>query len=354
MGRVISATVETLENGELLARWVVTGAPTPVRVATGLTPDVRQHHHTQTVAAGLTSLRIAARPEERRFVSIAAEGDGSVLVTADRRVAFEGVQNFRDLGGYTTLSGGHLRWGILYRADALHALSERDEILFRSLKVRKVYDLRSQHEIELNPNRVPSEHSPIASRPRVAASTRLSDVGETLEAGEKMLADLYRRIIDDAATNLGRLYTDLAQPGNLPAVIQCQVGKDRTGLAIAILLEAIGVTRETILDDYELRTVFGGKRQPPPVFDKLLELGLTREAAAGVLTAPRWAMRQALDYITISYGTVDSYLTGRAGMSLEDLETLRAALVDGCRADPASRPNGTTTIIHPTSSIRPL
>ena len=113
----------------------------------------------------------------------------------------------------------------------------------------------------------------------------------------------------------------------MPAVFHCHAGKDRTGLVAALLLEALEVDRESILDDYELTARYRLRAQQDQTFERLVNLGLAPEAAAGVLTTPRWAMASALEHLDREYASIEGYLTGPAAMTLPDLQRLADALL---------------------------
>jgi protein-tyrosine phosphatase len=326
VGRV---EVDTQLDGSALVRWGLEGPPVAVDVATGPTPDRIDHTHVATVAAGETSLLVAGGSAGRLFVSVAPHGAGPAVVAADRRVPFEGIQNFRDLGGYPTRSGGVVRWGLVFRADALHGLSAGDLLLYEQLGMSTVYDLRRDLEREQLPNPMPSRPLAIISEPATGQSVVAATATERLTAadGERVLLELYLGLVDNAATQIGELLGGLAAPGCLPAVFHCHAGKDRTGIAAALLLEALGVDRETVLDDYELTARYRHRAHQDTSFRRLVEAGMTPEAAAGVLSAPRWAMEQALAEVDRRHGTVEAYLTGPAGLSTTDLQTLRDRLV---------------------------
>jgi protein-tyrosine phosphatase len=139
---------------------------------------------------------------------------------------------------------------------------------------------------------------------------------------------MYKGLIDHAATQIGQLFTGLTQDEGLPAVFHCHAGKDRTGVVAAVLLEALGVDRHDILDDYELTARYRLRSQQESTYERLLQAGLSPEAASGVLTTPRWVMEEALAHLDRKYCGVEEYLTGPAGMRKEDLDTLRAHLLD--------------------------
>ena len=150
---VTSAQVDTEADGSLLVRWEIEGHPVSVDIASGPTPECLDHRHQVTVAAGQTSWRLASPAGGRLFVSVARHGSGPAVASTDRRIAFRGITNFRDLGGYRTRLDAVLRWGTVFRADSLHGLLAEDMALYQQLGLRTVYDLRGDLERARNPNR---------------------------------------------------------------------------------------------------------------------------------------------------------------------------------------------------------
>ncbi len=69
-----------------------------------------------------------------------------------RHVAHEGTLNFRDLGGYAAADGRTVRWGRLYRADALRALTAPDLEVLAALGIATVCDLRGVNEAAALPD----------------------------------------------------------------------------------------------------------------------------------------------------------------------------------------------------------
>jgi len=324
---VASARADTAPDGSLLVTWELDGDPVAVDLASGPTPDHAGHRHHLTVPPGQTSCRLARREQGRLFVSLVPHGSGPPLVTTDRRIRFRGITNFRDLGGYPARRGAVVRWGIVFRAEALHGLLPEDLILYEQLGLRTVYDLRGDVERAEKPNRVESRHLSVLSRP-ADADPPVPPAGLSLADGERILVDMYKGLIDHAATQIGQLFTGLSQDDGLPAAFHCHAGKDRTGVVAAVLLEALGVDRHYILDDYELTARYRMRSQQEPTYERLLRAGLAPEAVAGVLTTPRWAMEEALAHLDGKYCGVEEYLTGAAGLRKEDLETLRVQLLD--------------------------
>lgn len=326
---VARVEVDTQADGRALVRWEIEGTPAAVDLATGPTPDRIDHTHEATVPAGQTSLLVAGRGDGRLFVSVSPHGTGPAVVAADRRVPFAGVQNFRDMGGYRTRSGRIVRWGLVFRADALHGLSTGDLALYGHLSLRAVFDLRHDLEREQLPDPVPARPLTITGRPAGAEPAPLATAPERLTTadGERFLGEMYLGLLEHGAVQIGELYTGLAAGDGLPAVFHCHGGKDRTGIVAALLLEALGVERDVVLDDYELTARYRRREHQESTFGRLIESGMSPEAAAGVLSAPRWAMARALDELDDRHGGVEAYLTGPAGMAAADLQVLRARLV---------------------------
>jgi protein-tyrosine phosphatase len=248
---------------------------------------------------------------------------------APRRVPFDGAANFRDLGGYPTLDGRHTRWGRVYRADALHRFTPADLDAFERLGCRTVLDLRGDAERERYPDPIASVHLPLITRRPDSADEAREALARFRDAasGELALRELYGRILLDGHAILGRLFTALAEPGGLPAVFHCTAGKDRTGLSAAILLELLEVPRSVVLDDFELTAVHWHPQVDSEPLDNLIALGMGPEAAAALMGAPRWTMKETLEELDDVYGGARAYLTRNAGVSPEALDRLRAALV---------------------------
>ncbi len=164
-----------------------------------------------------------------------------------RKIQVEGCSNFRDLGGYPTVSGRELRWRAMFRSDGLHELTAvgvatlRDEI-----GLGHIIDLRSNAELEfdgrglLEQERMVYHHMPL--------------FGERSHGGQNSVRDLtlgklYLGMVEHAATRLAAVIEELASH-EAPSVFHCSAGKDRTGVISALLLGSLGVPNDIIVADY--------------------------------------------------------------------------------------------------------
>lgn len=174
-----------------------------------------------------------------------------------RLITFEGVSNFRDLGGYDTEEGGRLRWSRLYRSSNLSGLTEADQQLFEALGIRTVIDLRSAEEQALRPNRIRSplvrtEMMTIPPQVPAHVAAALPDDETGAAACRGLLTDIYRSYARNYARVIGNFLRTVSAVGGQPVLFHCSAGKDRTGIMSAILLLALDVPLEKVRTDYLL------------------------------------------------------------------------------------------------------
>lgn len=176
----------------------------------------------------------------------------------DRRriVSMQGGHNFRDLGGYTTRDGRHVGYGLVFRSGTLSELSDSDHAILKSLNLSLICDLRSTNERSRKPSRLPDPlGSELWSRDHEISQGDLTRTvvrpGATAEAVRAKVIETYRALAHEQAPSYRDLYLHIAQ-GRLPLLFHCAAGKDRTGIAAALLLDILGVEREEVISDYVL------------------------------------------------------------------------------------------------------
>jgi protein-tyrosine phosphatase len=251
-----------------------------------------------------------------------------------RLIDFEGTLNFRDLGGYPTRQGGSVRWGRAFRSDSLSRLSASDWERFAALGIRTIVDLRRPAEIEAAPTRLPDGLGvkvvrPAATDPPPNDPELLGLVlsGRRKRVDTEEVCAVYCALARDYARAFGATLATLAQGSCLPAVVHCTAGKDRTGLAAALLLLVLGVDEEVVLDDYELSTTYRSGRRMAELAPVLEKVGVRVRDVTPLLSAPRPALAGALAWVRRSFGSVESYLTGPGGLDPSCFGRLRQLLV---------------------------
>lgn len=170
------------------------------------------------------------------------------MTALDRHIPLEGAVNFRDLGGYGAAGGRTTRWRTLFRADGLSRLTHADRAVIRQLGVATVVDLRSTDE--LTRGRFPVEEIPVGFH-HLPLLDQVPDP-QRFEMTPGMLGAQYLDIARDAAAQIGRVLSIVAERRAHPVIVHCTAGKDRTGVLVAVLMALLGVDDETIVHDYML------------------------------------------------------------------------------------------------------
>jgi len=234
----------------------------------------------------------------------------------------DGAVNFRDVGGYGTADGRHVRWRTVYRADGLSRLTEDDCAVVAGLGISTVIDLRTGAEVE-------GGTFPVAQVPVRFHHLPLLDTvpdAERFEVAPGMLAAQYRDIVRDAAPRIATALDILADREAHPAVVHCTAGKDRTGVLVAILLGLLGVPDATIIEDYALSAP-AMARLRAKLAERYPEGRDVIEQANELFSAAPANMTQLVEHLRFEYGSFEGYARS-AGVAPGTVERLRAALTD--------------------------
>nr|WP_274637819.1 tyrosine-protein phosphatase [Microbacterium bovistercoris] len=258
----------------------------------------------------------------------------------------QGTYNSRGLGGLRTADGGALASGILYRADALSGLTDGGQRALADHRIGTVIDLRTDAERARAADRLPADGSVrLVSLPvRGGAMDELvqkmlpstDDVGLSEEQIALVvdqvptLEDLYVAILDGSATQfaeIGRVVVAAAGTDHPGVLFHCTAGKDRTGLAAALLLLVAGAARDVIVADYVQTgtNLAGGLADTLTALITTLGVPLTPRLKTLATESPASAIETALDWIESEHGDVAGYLrTG--GLTDAEIDELRRVL----------------------------
>ncbi|HNP70643.1 MAG TPA: tyrosine-protein phosphatase [Kouleothrix sp.] len=238
----------------------------------------------------------------------------------ERHLALEGSYNIRDVGGYITADGQRVRWRRLLRSDSLHALTPAGQQALRGHGLRTIIDLRRPSEASQRPNVF------AAASGMIYRNLPLFDdeAAPTIDAPADTLEELYTRYVDGCQPQLRAILATIAGAATAPLLVHCAVGKDRTGLVIALTLGALGVEPATIADDYAL-----SHARLAPLF------ALERPSVAAenharydrMVQSPRETMLHVLAHIGAHYGGLSQYIA-TLGVSAEQVALLREHLLE--------------------------
>ena len=233
--------------------------------------------------------------------------------TEQRLIPLAGAYNVRDLGGYAAANGKRVAWGKVFRAGDLATLSHADLATLASIPIVSCIDFRTSQEVAAAPDLQPS-----TLRNEFAL---LIDPGNmlrmiNLEAGlgEKAMQDINCMLVDDFQDEYAQFFAILAASANAPVLFHCSAGKDRTGYAAALFLAALGVHRQTIVQDYMLSAVYLGNK-----YDAILH---KYPNMAPALTVKPQYLDAAFDRIDQHYGGMESYLTNNLKVNREVLREM--------------------------------
>jgi len=269
------------------------------------------------------------------FTTSAVHADG---VLDKRHIPLEGQSNFRDVGGYQTTDGQRVKWGQIYRSGELHKLSDDDVANLEALSVRTVVSFLTASEVEARGHdRLPEDVHEIALPMQAgnlgdlaAVANEARNTGDFSKVPVELNPEIHRLLIDEGREYYATLLRELADPSNRPLIYHCSHGVHRTGTATAILLSALGVSWETVREDYLLSNTYRKneidrrvgelrERAAKTLNIEPKDVDMTNIKAFYILEAEY--IDASLDEAVKRYGSMEAYI--RDGMGINDLELLR-------------------------------
>lgn len=258
----------------------------------------------------------------------------------------EGAPNARDLGGIETLDGRKIKANRLIRSGMLRNISDADEEYLRAAGLKKVIDLRTTQERSEKPDRIISgaEYILCPIMPdKTDGITRETPETEDEEAlrtiamakrlmkhcrdGRTQMGSLYPLFVslDHATEHFAELFRILLDTESGAVLFHCTMGKDRAGAAAAMVLWALGVPRESIVEDYLLTA-----ERCAPGTRRLLENCRRHTDDEEILefiylldTVEESFISSMFDTADRLYGGMDAFLQDRLGLDGEKLCRLR-------------------------------
>lgn len=254
------------------------------------------------------------------------------------KIDFEGIENFRDFGGYATACGRGLKPGKLFRS-ANHAYAtDADLAALRDLGVNVIVDLRRLREREREPSRRWEGFAGTVIENDLEGS--YADWAEALAAAQSVTADwfyqdsltYYRNGPFEARhVDLFRRYFQTLAEADGALVVHCAAGKDRTGMICAFTHHIAGVHRDDTLADYlatndearmAKKTGFLG-----PWIKDLTGLTVDDAALRQAVSVNEAFLAEAFKAIEASHGTIDRYLEEVLGVDAELRSKIEARIL---------------------------
>jgi protein-tyrosine phosphatase len=261
----------------------------------------------------------------------------------DRVIHLKGTTNTRDIGGYQTSDQRSLRWRQIIRSENLSRLTAKDFQKLEEIGLKTVIDLRTDHELKKAPtvwqgdNPPQFYHFPVGdshndwfnAQRKMMKKSRFTEK----QALEHMMNG-YTMFAEVGQPSFQKMMDVILDPSNWPVLIHCSAGKDRAAVAVAIIMEALAVDREIIMEDFMLTNEIGRSEEKAVILAKEgRSAGGGRGSARGP-SADAWypivgvqpEMLNAF-YASIDeqHGSMDAFLT-EMGIDQEKRNALSASL----------------------------
>jgi len=271
--------------------------------------------------------------EKRQYFGLFSN-EQDTLILSNKHINLEGAHNFRDIGGIKTKDGKFIKMGRIYRSDKLSELTESDLNTLQRLGVRSVNDLRTQTEVDKEPDNIPEKsgityrHLPVGNDSLMAGSEKemmqkLKDLKP--KESEKFMIDATANFPIDYKESYKKLYAQLNKE-QLPLVFHCTAGKDRTGLATALLLDVLGVNKDVIYDDYLMSNFYRYDFIEEKV-KKASIYGIDHKVLRPFMDVRKKYLVAAFDKIESEYGSVENYFKKGLGFTEEDISKWKNELL---------------------------
>lgn len=289
-----------------------------------------------TTLSGKETTILMTNPIPTKRMFFAAVNATDTLFISERELDLENSINVRDLGGIPTQDGKHVKWGKVFRAGALPNLTEADKAYLAEVGLKTIIDLRSDHEIEEQPDTYP-EGVEWVNIQLGGENTNPNDISQMMQAMKEMKPD------SDGSEIMGEFGKKFAQRGDLfkeefeiflnpekqNILFHCTAGKDRTGHTSAMFLYALGVDKETICDEYELSNYFRSKKAQPGMnsdgqMKAMVEkYGIPEHAMIMMNGVHRNWLNMFFAEVETQFGSLDNFLAQECGVDGAAKEKLR-------------------------------
>jgi protein-tyrosine phosphatase len=252
----------------------------------------------------------------------------------DRVTSLKGIHNFRDYGGYRARGGATLRTGLLYRSSQHKDATAEDLAHVASINFATIIDLRGDSERRDFP----------CARPDDFGAEIVFAAGETMGHAPHVEAARSVRTPEESKASLGRGYAEMPFRPVLvqsfrcyfealatrdgPSLVHCLAGKDRTGIAVALLHDLLGVHWDDIMADYLLTNVAGNIDARVAAGAEVVRQNfgpeMTDDAVRMLMSVqPEW-LDTAFDAMRREHGSVQAYARDVLQVTPEQVSALEA------------------------------
>ncbi|MDR1005013.1 MAG: tyrosine-protein phosphatase [Prevotellaceae bacterium] len=328
----ISVVCEENNVGNCIVKWEVSPLTEgTVKVYASLDPDhIPERSPIATAPISDQRMTIVTDNPVRRYYYTLLFNDKYRVKVAPRNVNIPGIQNFRDLGGYPNYSGRkQTRWGMLYRSAQVDI---PDCPIFRELRymgIKTVIDLRTPAERQqgyhmtgnFNVLQIPL---PIRHIDRILAGIRDREIRS--DTVYRIVEQMNRDMIKQSPQVFRQIFDVLLNADNYPVVIHCTSGNGRTGVVNALILSALEVDDDVIVQDYMLSNRYFDIPRASRYAYALP--ARSQEAITMIYSSRERYIDAALKETQQEYGSTENYLQKAVGLSKSEIKQLQHLLLE--------------------------
>lgn len=229
-----------------------------------------------------------------------------------------GAVNFRDTGGLPA-GDRRSRPGVLFRSGNLHRIDEPGRTALRTIGLRRIIDLRDDDEVAAEPTVLDGFEHRMQRVPLFTGSVA------SLFTGDVSLEGMYRSLVDDSAPRVLEVVRGVL--ADQPVLVHCTIGKDRTGVTVALILAAAGVDEDAVVADYaRTEGLLPVERTARIVSFLRAHHPHSRHLEDLATRSPAPVMRGLLDDLRDRFGSPGEYLRAH-GLGDDEVVELRRILI---------------------------
>ena len=249
-------------------------------------------------------------------------------VVGVRNQKFDSVQNFRDIGGYENKDLKSVKWGKVYRSGSLNNLGDIDKKRIQLMKINSYLDLSTN-----NNDNFPLTNISFKNQKQYKISCNLKNpsiliYNNKFKYGDAVIfvQDVYRGFVDNNRDTMKSIFKLLLEEDNYPVIFCCNLGVYQTSYAVAMLMSALDIPENTIIDEYKLNNRYLKFRQL-----KFPQESMTEEIQK-VMTAMLYSdekyMRGMFNYIRANHGDINNFLKSEYGIDEIQKTKLKSILME--------------------------
>lgn len=254
------------------------------------------------------------------------------VITGERAIPMQQLANFRDFGGYYNKDNGQTRWGQLYRSSSLSYATTMDRKFLNALGIKTIIDLSAENEYSKKVYRRRTKqilNLPLRENPRSTVFFGDKILSKQMRKNDVIIAqqDNLSFVMEHNADYFEQMFDILTNKANYPVVMCCSLGKDRTGVAAALVLSALEIDREQIISDFLLSNQLIDYDIFLPNAEVYFSDYDVQETMTAMLSAHHEVITYILDRVNKQYGSMNKFLENEVKLTSHKREQLKEILL---------------------------